>query len=47
MADKKKTKSIEKCVIKRKRNPIQDGGAKSPPTCFPPVTSTNVGVSPF
>ena len=28
-------------------NPIQDrGGKKMPPTSFPPVTSTNVGISP-
>ena len=28
-------------------NPIQDGGGKKmPPTSFPPVTSTNVGISP-
>ena len=29
-------------------NPIQDGGAKRPPspTSFSPVTSTNVGISP-
>ena len=25
-------------------NPIQDGGPKSPPTSFLPVTSTNVGI---
>ena len=29
-------------------NPIQDGGGgqKGPPTCFSPVTSINVGISP-
>ena len=27
-------------------NPIQDGGAKGPPTSFSPVTSTNVGFGP-
>ena len=30
-------------------NPIQDGrggGQKEPPTSFPPVTSTNVGIRP-
>ena len=26
--------------------PIQDGGAKRPPTSFSPVTSTNVEISP-
>ena len=27
-------------------NPIEDGGQKGPPTSFPPVTSTNVRISP-
>ena len=33
------------CLIEKNINPIQDGGQKDPPTSFPPVTSTNVGIS--
>ena len=38
---------IMKFEAEKAINPIQDGGGKKmPPNSFPPVTSTNVGISP-
>ena len=39
-------KPLQKLPAKFGFNPLQDGGAKKPPTSFSTVTSTNVRISP-